>query len=292
MTHETHQIVYERDGYRVTLADSVTSIQPGSIRDVCVVGSHCGANVGPYAIHGGVVGLIGNDAGGGLDGAGIATIMWLDTHGIPAAAVDCMTAEIGVARTTWETGVISVVNKGARALGVEVGMAAQEAARRMVDAAVTEDTTSEKTATDAIAEKRSSTGTGPDSPPREVAARGTTRIILIDSAGSFSPDMAGAIAVDGSHFGANTGRMALDAGLRGRIGNDAGVGLNNAGIRGLQVMEEAGFPAAAVASSSARIGSSTSTWTTGVISACNDPARRMGIQPGMPAQTAAERMLR
>jgi hypothetical protein len=47
-----------------------------------------------------------------------------------------MTAEIGVGPTTYETGVISTVNKAAQKIGVKPGMTAKEAAEVMLQAAV------------------------------------------------------------------------------------------------------------------------------------------------------------
>jgi hypothetical protein len=58
------------EDFRIILADSITSIQSGHDRDVLVDGFHCGINVGHYAVNGRVRGMIGNDAGKGLDEAG------------------------------------------------------------------------------------------------------------------------------------------------------------------------------------------------------------------------------
>jgi len=276
--------------YRIILADSITSIQSGHEHDVLVDGSHCGINVGFYAVNGRVRGMIGNDAGMGLDDSGIACLPMLDGYGIPAAAVDCMSAEIGVAATTYETGVISTANTLAKSLGIVAGMGAKEAARRMLEAAAS---TRDSAGSPAPAVQPAATAAGaPEAPPRIALEERGVRLLIIDSAGSFSPEHAGDVVVDGSHLGANTGRMALDAGVAGRIGNDAGKGLNDAGTKGLQVLEAAGIPAATVASRSARMGIAESTYGTGLVSAFNETAGRLGIRVGMPAKEAAVLMFK
>lgn len=285
MTHEDHPVMDSLEGFRIILADSITSIQSGHDRDVLVDGSHCGINVGYYAVNGRVRGMIGNDAGMGLDGSGIACLPMLDGYGVPAAAVDCMSAEIGSARSTYETGIVSVANSHAKTIGIAAGMSAREAARRMLEAAA-----SSRGSRDIAAQPASAAAQhagAPEAPPRVAIEEHGVRLLIIDSAGSFSPAHAGYVVVDGSHLGANTGRMAVDAGVAGRIGNDAGKGLNEAGTKGLHVLDAAGIPGAAVASLSAHMGVAESTYATGRVSAVNAAAGRQGIRVGMAAKEAA-----
>jgi uncharacterized protein YunC (DUF1805 family) len=290
MTHEDHPVVDKLDGFRIILADSITSIRTGHDHDVLVDGSHCGINVGYYAINGRVCGMIGNDAGMGLDGSGIACISMLDGFGVPVAAVDCMSAEIGSARSTYDTGIVSVANTRAMAIGIVTGMSAREAARRMLEAAAS---SRGHGGIDAETFPAAALATGAsEAPPRVALEERGVRLLIIDSAGSFSPVHAGYAVVDGSHLGENTGRMAVDAGIAGRIGNDAGKGLNEAGTKGLRVLESAGIPGAAVASLSAHMGVAESTYATGIVSAFNAKAGMLGIHTGMSAKEAALRMFR
>ena len=53
----------------------------------------------------------------------------LDQAMIPAATVDAMTARIGDARSAWESGILSHVNKQAEKHGVTVGMTVPEFAQ-------------------------------------------------------------------------------------------------------------------------------------------------------------------
>lgn len=135
MTHEVAKVLKQQGKYHIVLADSATSITGDNNNDVFICASHCGENVGRYAAQANVKGLIGNDAGKGLEDAGVAGLKVLDEKGIPGAAVDCMTAEIGVGPTTYETGIISTVNKAAQKIGVKPGMTAKQAADIMLRAA-------------------------------------------------------------------------------------------------------------------------------------------------------------
>jgi hypothetical protein len=76
------------------------------------------------------------------------------------------------------------------------------------------------------------------------------------------------------------------------IGNDAGMGKNNAGIAGLTICDAHDIPAAAVASMSAAIGSGVSTYEEGTVSAVNILAAKLGVSKGMSAKQAAGRFLK
>ncbi|MBA7626729.1 hypothetical protein ES703_34184 [subsurface metagenome] len=133
MIQEVHKIVKQSEGRRIIIADSITSIDENNKNDVVVDGSHCGINVGHMVLKAGVRGMIGNDAGMGLDDASIGSLKFLEEHGIPAAAVSSMSAEIGVGMDTYANGEISAVNEVAKKLGIAIGMSAKEAADRMFE---------------------------------------------------------------------------------------------------------------------------------------------------------------
>ena len=133
MVHEVHKVVRESGGKRIVIANSATSITEANKNDIVVVGSHCGANIADYVLKGGARGVIGNDAGIGLESAGIACLKILDEHDIPAAAVATMSAEIGVGQSTYDEGMISAANETAKKMGVTIGMAAKEAADKMLE---------------------------------------------------------------------------------------------------------------------------------------------------------------
>lgn len=134
MTHEVHKVVRESGGLRIVIADSATSITNDNKNDIVVDGSHCGANIAPdYVLPNGARGMIGNDAGIGLESAGVASLKILEERGVPAAAVAAMSAEIGVGQSTYNEGVISTVNEVAKKMGITVGMSAKEAADKMLE---------------------------------------------------------------------------------------------------------------------------------------------------------------
>jgi len=119
---------------------------------------------------------------------------------------------------------------------------------------------------------------------------GKYRIILTNTAGSYDENNKNDVVIDGSHFGVNSAKMAVDAAVKGRIGNDAGIGKNSAGIAGLNILEKVGIPGAAVSSMSAKIGVGMSTWDTGKVSTVNESARKIGVKVGMTTQEAANVM--
>lgn len=135
MGKENQKIVKQSGERRIVIADSAADMDESNKNDVFVDGSHCGLNVGEMALHTGVRGMVGNDAGLGKNDAGVAGLKLLDKHGIPAAAVSTMSAKIGSGTSTYEQGKISVANEAARKLGVTAGMSAREAADKMLKAA-------------------------------------------------------------------------------------------------------------------------------------------------------------
>ena len=58
--------------------------------------------------------------------------MLLGERGVPAASVATMSARLGEGSSTWNDGIISVVNPPAAARGIKIGMTAKQAARLML----------------------------------------------------------------------------------------------------------------------------------------------------------------
>jgi hypothetical protein len=77
-------------------------------------------------------GAIANDAGIAKNQTAVEGVKILGERGIPAAAVSVMSARLGEGLSTWNDGVVSVVNPVAAARGIEVGMTAKDAARLML----------------------------------------------------------------------------------------------------------------------------------------------------------------
>ena len=108
---------------------------------------------------------------------------------------------------------------------------------------------------------------------------------LVDSVAELTPDDVGCIAITASHGGLSAGRYALAVRPALTVFNDAGVGLAQAGIAALPMLDEAGLAACTVAHTSACIGQAQSTWATGVISHVNTKALALGLSPGQALQT-------
>jgi hypothetical protein len=103
------------------LIDSVAEITDAMRDHMVVTGSHGGASAARFAVAKSPFVVAFNDAGIGLEQAGIAGINLLAVHGIAAFAVAHSSARIGDARSTYESGVITHVNANAAALGVCTG---------------------------------------------------------------------------------------------------------------------------------------------------------------------------
>jgi uncharacterized protein YunC (DUF1805 family) len=116
-------------------------------------------------------------------------------------------------------------------------------------------------------------------------------IVVVDTISYVNEDDRGNVIVGGSHFGKICGDQTSRFQPKGVILNDAGRGKDDAGIQGLFVLEKVGIPAATVSAMSARIGDGLSSYNEGKISFVNEPAKKMGITPGMNAKEAARRML-
>ncbi|HEY8380998.1 MAG TPA: hypothetical protein VIL09_02500 [Microvirga sp.] len=111
--------------------DSIAALEPAHAGAVAVTGSHGGASAARYALSVPLRGVVFNDAGGGKDRAGIAALALLDEAGVPAAAVSHLSARIGDAADTLESGRIAHVNEAAARAGMRAGQTTQEAVRRL-----------------------------------------------------------------------------------------------------------------------------------------------------------------
>jgi hypothetical protein len=127
------ETIYEIEKGRIILADSVSFLNENHLASVVVCGSHCSHTTFEFVRNLGLKGIILNDAGKGKDKEGISGLPVYEQAGIPAAAVDCMTAMIGNARDAWEAGLVSARNDLAAGLGVEVGTAVKEAAKKFLN---------------------------------------------------------------------------------------------------------------------------------------------------------------
>jgi hypothetical protein len=252
----------------IVVADSITRVAPEAAGAVVVNGSHGGIYAAYVAAKLGVGAAIFNDAGVGREAAGIAGLQYLAALGIAAAAVGHLSARIGDGADMMARGVLTHANVPAAALGCRSGMPCRAAATLLQPAR---------------------------SAPAEPPAAAEAAFLLIaeppvvwalDSASLVGPEHRDAIVVTGSHGGLLGGRpeTALKYDALAALFNDAGIGIDEAGMTRLPALAARGIAAATVAAASARIGEARSTYADGVLSRVNRLAAARGITPGMTAR--------
>lgn len=258
---------------RPLLADTITRLGPEAAGAVLVTGSHGGVYAAYLAARAKLRAVVFNDAGGGLEQAGIAGLAWLAGRGMAAASVDYRSARIGDAADMFARGRISHANAQARACGVEKGQACTEAA--------------------ALLEKKASVPqlvVAPMDEARQVVPGSGCRLVLVDSAALVLPEDAGQLVVTGSHgalFG-NDPANALKVEARLAAFNDAGLGPGEVGASRLPALQSRGIAAVTLAAATAKIGDARSGWVTGVISRSNALAEAMGAHEGIPLRRVIE----
>jgi uncharacterized protein YunC (DUF1805 family) len=256
----------------VLIADSITRVGTEAAGAVVVNGSHGGIYAAYVAAKLRAAAAVFNDAGVGRDEAGIAGVDYLAGLGIPAAAVGHDTARIGDGSDMIARGVITRANSPAVALGCRPGMTCRDAAAALQHAAP-----------------------GLREPPPALEAAflliaGPPAVWALDSASLVGAEQIGAVVVTGSHGGLLGGRpdTALKVDALAALFNDAGIGIDEAGVTRLPALDSRGIAAGTVAASSARIGDARSTYEDGILTRVNRRAAALGIGSGMTAREFVE----
>jgi len=249
--------------------DSITHMTAEARGRVVVAGSHCAPFAAALALGQPMPGVIMNDAGVGRDEAGITGLADLEQAGMPAAVVAHTSARIGDGADCLARGVVSHLNDAARRACIDVGQSAREVAEVMaglpvVEAAPPEVSPEQRTVSHPSGARRP--------------------LVVVDSASLVVPEDAGAVVVTGSHGGLLGGRAewAIKAPVFAAAYNDAGGGIDGAGMTRLPVLQARGIAGVVVDAFTARIGDGASTLDDGVISHANDVAAALGAKPGMP----------
>jgi hypothetical protein len=112
------------------------------------------------------------------------------------------------------------------------------------------------------------------------------KIIVTDSITFLNRENSGDIVVCGSHGGLSAGHYALKHGVKAVFFNDAGIGKNNAGIKSLELLNDAGILACTVNCMSAEIFNGHDSLNYGIISVCNRLAKSRNIQENMTVKEA------
>lgn len=121
------------DGRAVVCTDSIAFGTPAD-RDtnVLVTAGHTGRSSVPYLRKFSPYGFICSDGGRGRDDSGVAGLAIVEADGLAGATVDARTAMMGDGLSSYRDGVISARNCLAAECGVEVGMAARDAAHLLL----------------------------------------------------------------------------------------------------------------------------------------------------------------
>jgi hypothetical protein len=256
----------------VLIADSITRVATDAAGAVVVNGSHGGIYAAYLAAKLRVAAAIFNDAGVGRDEAGVAGLDYLAGLGIPAAAVGHETARIGDGSDMMARGIITRANSPGIALGCHPGMACRDAAAALQPA-----------------------GRSLREPPPALEAAflliaEAPSVWALDSASLVGPEQLGTIVATGSHGGLLGGRpdTALKTEALAALFNDAGIGIDEAGVTRLPALDGRGIAAGTVAATSARIGDARSTYEHGILTRVNQRAAALGIAPGMTAREFVE----
>ncbi|MDP6030400.1 MAG: hypothetical protein QGG98_03165 [Pseudomonadales bacterium] len=259
-------------------APSITKLPENIAGRVLVSGSHGGIYPAYLAARSGVRGVVFNDAGGGCDDAGFASLPYLDNLGIPAATCSHLSACIGDGKDMMGRGKISRVNLVAAQLGSSVGQSVSETAGLMTFAGL----------------RRFEAPVYQESRVCFLETGAEPGVWGIDSASLVQSGDIDQIIVTGSHGGllGNDPATAIRVQVAACAFNDAGVGIDRVGITRLPVLNERGIAAVTVDCMSARIGDARSMWETGKISYVNQVSRAMGIAPGQSLPVFAEKVRR
>ena len=257
-----------RERRLILTADSITRVGAEANGAVVVNGSHGGVYAAHLAAKLGVAAAIFNDAGIGRDRAGVAGVDYLAELGVPAAAVGNMTARIGDGADMMARGIVTYVNLLAAALGCQEGTSCRDASHALAQAAARELAPPPLRESDTLLMAE---------PPA---------VWALDSAAAVGPEHVGMIVVTGSHGGLLGGRpeTALKYDALAALFNDAGIGIDEAGVTRLPALDARNIASATVAAASARIGDARSTYEDGILSRVNSCAAALGAAPGTSAR--------
>jgi hypothetical protein len=272
------KILTAPDGARIVVLDSATFTEnfydgnPG-IDDIIVNASYsgvfCAKLVAPFKPRA----AIGLDCTIGKDGAGVAALHFYEALGIPAAAADVMTAEMGNGLDLFENGIITRVNALAEDAGVTVDMKVTDAAMligRKVSAF-------QGVRTNRVVVTTSSAGRS---------------IICTDSIAYALPeDLNRNVLCVGGHTGSSVIGYLETFRPHGFLCSDGGIGKNRSGLVALEAVNRSGLAGASVSAASARMGDGRSTYYDGEVSAMNALAAAKGVKVGQKATEAAALLL-
>jgi uncharacterized protein YunC (DUF1805 family) len=272
----------------VILLDSLGDLQPSNLSPILVCASHCGDN-GVFARkvkNSHVKAVFLNNSGIGKNQAGISGLAHYEAENILACAVDHKSAEIGVARDTWESGIISHTNKLAEEAGIQIGDSVKDAVAKIINIIDNPSLTQINKSFESIINKKEEKSSRVDLKKQIQTQIDGVSITVTDSITFLNESNAGDIVVCGSHGGVSAGEYAQKRHLKAVFFNDAGIGKNNAGVKSLESLSDAGILACTVDCMSAEIFNGQDILDNGIISVCNQKAKSRNIKEKMTVKEA------
>ena len=272
----------------VLLLDSLGDLNADNASPILVCASHCGDN-GTFARKlkiCRVKAVFLNNAGIGKNQAGISGLPHYAAEGILACAVNHNSAEIGIARDTWESGIISHTNTLAGEAGIQPGESVQEAVARIIKIIDKTSLIQKNTNSESTNNKKEENSNKVDLKKQTQTQMDGVSITVTDSITFLNESNAGDIVVCGSHGGVSAGHYAQKHHLKAVFFNDAGIGKNNAGIKSLESLSEAGILACTVDCMSAEIFNGQDILDNGIITVCNQLAKTRNIKEKMTVKEA------
>lgn len=113
------------------------------------------------------------------------------------------------------------------------------------------------------------------------------KVVIANSVTKIGSECNGRIIIGASHGAIYAAYLAVKAGARGIILNDAGFAKDNSGVSGANYCQDLGIPYGAVDTLSCCIGDGESVAQDGIISFVNLEAERLGVKIGMSVMEAA-----
>lgn len=275
----------------VVLFDSLGDLQPNNTSPILVCGSHCGGSMdlARQVRNCHITAAFLNNAGIGKNQAGVRGLEQYQAQNILACAVDHNSAEIGVARDTWESGIISHTNILAQEAGFLVGESVKKAVSKIAFA--------RNLGSLAQSFEKPGSLSNQENDKNKVNLKKQTQtqvagvnVTVTDSITFLNENNGGDVVVCGSHGGLSAGHYAQKYHVKAVFFNDAGIGKNDAGVKGLQLLNDAGIIACAVSCWSAEIFNGQDSLNNGIITVCNQLATSIFIKEKMTVTEAINRI--
>jgi uncharacterized protein YunC (DUF1805 family) len=273
----------------VVLLDSLGDLQPGNTSPILVCGSHCGGNrdLARNVKNCHVKAVFLNNAGVGKNQAGIRGLTHYEAENILACAVDHNSAEIGIARDIWKCGTISHTSPQAEAAGIQIGNSVKEAVAKIINSSkLLFSTQKSKSFESLIKNEVKDNSSKADFKKQTQTQIDGVGITVTDSITFLNKNNSGDIVVCGSHGGLSAGEYAQKHRVKAVFFNDAGIGKNNAGVKSLESLSDAGILACTVDCMSAEIFNGQDILANGIITVCNQLAKARNIKEKMTVKEA------